>query len=333
MRRRRFRSPSIVPAIALIAALTAAVAWPAQAQTGIAKEGALFLLVPVGARPIAQGQAAVASRLGADGIWWNPAALGWEKRREMSVDHAKNAFITGDAVDVVLPAGRAGVVGASLLYFNFGDQAATDEFGNTIGTIYSRAIVLAGAYAATFGDRVSAGLAYKFIEQAQTCGGACQNQTTFTVSTSAVDFGVHVVVDQDRRLTLGGAIRNVGFGLQTIDREQTDALPARIHLGADYNVGAITRAIPSATLHAAAEVVSRIVPSSPAVRVGAELGLAERVFLRAGAFTASGDGSRASIGFGIRQGTLGLDFARTFGGISADAGEPPTYVSLRIAFR
>ncbi len=333
MRRRRFRSASLAAAVALTAALTATVPLPAMAQTGIAKEGALFLLVPVGARAIAQGQAAIASRLGADGIWWNPAALGWETRREISVGHAQNAFITGDAVDVVIPAGRAGVLGASLLYFNFGDQTATDEFGTTIGTIYSRAIVLAGAYAATFGDRVSAGLTYKFIEQAQTCGGACQNQTTFTVSTSAVDFGVHVVVDRARRLTLGGTIRNAGFGLQTIDREQTDALPARVHLGADYNVGSIADAIPSATLHGTVEMVSRLVPSSPAFRVGAELGLAGRLFLRAGTFTGSGDGSRASVGFGIRQGTLGLDFARTFGGISADAGAPPTYISLRIAFR
>ena len=171
-------------ALSAIAVYLSAAASPAAAQTGVAKEGALFLLVPVGARSIAQGQASVASRLGAEGIWWNPAALGWATRREVSVDHAKNAFITGDAIDAVFPAGRAGVLGASLLYFNFGEQAATDEFGSTIGSIYARAIVLAGTYAATFGDRVSAGVTYKFIQQTQSCSGACQNQTTFTVAHS-----------------------------------------------------------------------------------------------------------------------------------------------------
>ncbi|MDA1082799.1 MAG: hypothetical protein O2973_14260 [Gemmatimonadetes bacterium] len=153
------------------------------------------------------------------------------------------------------------------------------------------------------------------------------------MSTGALDFGLHAVVDRARRLTLGGAIRNAGFGLQTIDREQTDPLPARLHIGAEYAFPEITGAMPGAALRGSAELVSRLGSGSPAVRVGAELSLADRLFLRAGALTGSGDGSNAAVGLGIRQGTLGLDFARTFGGLSADAGEPPTYVTLRISFK
>ena len=317
----------VTVAAALVAAGTSL-----PAQTGIAKEGALFLLVPVGARSIARGQAAVATRLGADGVWWNPAALGWLNRREAAIDHAKNAFIAGDAVEAVFPAGRAGVLGASLLYFNFGEQAATDEFGNTTGTIYPRAVVVAGSYAATFGDRVSAGVSYKLIRHSQTCGGACQNQTTFSVSTSAVDFGMHAVVGDSRRWTLGGAIRNAGFGLQTIDREQTDPLPARIHLGVDYLFGSLAGSLPGGSLHATAEMVNQLDLDSPAFRIGGELGIADRVFLRGGALTGSSDGSNASIGFGVKQGTLSLDFARTFGALPSEAGEPPTYVTLRVVF-
>lgn len=314
-----------------VAAALVATASSAVAQSGIAREGALFLLVPVGARSVARGQAAVATRLGVDGVWWNPASLGWLTRREVAIDHAKNAFIAGDAVEAVFPAGRAGVLGASLLYFNFGEQAATDEFGNTTGTIYPRAVVLAGSYAATFGERVSAGVTYKFIQNSQSCGGACQNQTTFSARTTALDFGMHAIVDPARRLTIGGALRNAGFGLQTIDREQADPLPARIHVGAEYDLGGVVAALPGASLRASAEAVSRLWPSSPAFRVGAELGLADRLFLRGGAFNGSSDGN-ASIGFGIRQGTLSLDFARTFGARSAEAGEPPTYVTLRVVF-
>lgn len=244
MRRSPFRSRPAGLLVTVAAALVATVT-PAAAQTGIAKEGALFLLVPVGARSVARGQAAVATRLGGDGVWWNPASLGWLTKREVAIDHAKNAFIAGDAIEAVFPAGRAGVLGASLLYFNFGEQSATDEFGNATGTIYPRAVVLAGSYAATFGDRVSAGVSYKLIRHSQSCGGACQNQTTFSVSTTAVDFGMHAVVDRARQLTVGGAIRNAGFGLQTIDREQTDPLPARIHIGVDYLFGRFAEAFPA----------------------------------------------------------------------------------------
>lgn len=85
-------------------------------------------------------------------------------------------------------------------------------------------------------------------------------------------------------------------------------------------------------MHGTAEMVSRVSVTSPAFRIGAELGVGDRVFLRGGALTGSSDGSNASIGFGVRQGTLSLDFARTFGALSAEAGEPPTYVTLRVAF-
>lgn len=336
MRPRRFRSDGLVVvlgaaslALAVLVALPAA-AW---AQSGIATEGALFLLIPVGANAISRGQAAVASRQGADGTWWNPASIAWADHRELSVDHAATAFIAGDAIDAQLPMGRAGVLGASALLFNFGEQGATDEFGNTIGTIYSRALVLSTTYAATFGANVAAGVTYKYVQQSQSCSGACQNQTTFAVSTSAFDFGAQISVDSAKRLTLGVGVRNAGFSLQTIDKEQADPLPTRVHAGAEYRVSGTEEALPGAVLRISAEVVTRTTFTNPAFRGGAELALADRVFLRGGALTASGDAATAAVGFGYRQGMLGFDIARSFGGVSADAGEPPTYITVRFGFR
>ena len=326
MRRRRATA-----ALALLLGLVAADGL--RAQSGIAKEGAVFLLVPVGARAIAQAQAAAGTRLGAEGIWWNPASLAWNTRREASVDHAANAFITGDALSAVVPVGRAGVLAASFLYFNFGEQAATDEFGSTIGTLYARATVLASSYSATFGDRVSAGVTHKLVRQTQSCSGACQNSLTFSVSTSAFDLGAQAVVDRARHLTLGATIRNFGFGLQTIDREQTDPLPTRLHLGATYTVGQLARRVPGMALDVAAEVVALTSFAEPALRLGGEARFSDRVSIRGGILTRSADESTAAIGFGLRQGTLGLDFARSFGGTSSDAGSSPTYVTLRVGFR
>ncbi len=336
MRPRRFRSLARGARLAAIAVGIAAFAFrptTADAQSGIATEGALFLLVPVGARAIGQGQAAVATTNGAEGTWWNPASIAWAEHRELSVDHAATAFITGDALDAQVPMGRAGVFGASALLFNLGDQGATDDVGNTIGTIYLRALVLSTTYAATFGDRVSAGVTYKYVQQSQSCSGACQNQTTFSVSTSAFDVGLQAVVGDSGRLRLGAGLRNAGFGLQTIDKEQADPLPTRLNAGAEYRVAAMERALPGATLRISGEIVVHGDFTSPALRGGAEVSLADRVFLRGGALTSSGDGTSAAVGFGYRQGLLSLDLARAFGGISADSGNPPTYITIRFGFR
>ena len=334
-RRLRSRSARVRAVLALICAALLGGAWPAVvgAQGSVATEGALFLLVPVGARTVAQGQAGVASRLGADGVFWNPAASGWLTRRELTVDHGSNAFITSDAISAVIPAGMAGTLAVALHYFNFGDQTATDEFGNSTGTIYARAMVLGGTYAATFGDRVSAGVSYKFIRNEQSCGGACAGLQTYSISTTAYDFGVQAVVDTARKITAGVALRNAGFGLQTVDREQADPLPARLHAGLTWEVDAVTRAAPGVSLALSGELVTKSTFRGVSYRVGGEAWFADRFAVRAGFITNSGDRSNAAIGFGLRQGTLGLEFARTFGGESADAGSPPTYVTLRIGFK
>ena len=316
-------------ALGLTAAFLARPSWGQEV-----KEGAPFLLIPVGARAVGQGQAVVASRLGPEAIWWNPASLAWLTKRTAGIDHGQNFIVTSDALDAVLPAGRAGVLGAGVEFLNFGDQAASDQFGNTIGTLYSHALVGAVSYAATFGRRVSAGVTYKYVQQSQSCGGSCQNLLTYSVSTSAFDVGAQAILGDSGAVTLGAALRNAGFGLQTIDAEQTDPLPTRLHVGADLRVDAVSRAVPGATMHLSTELV---LPTGSTtglwVRTGGELGYADRVFIRAGAFTGSTDGSSAVVGIGVRQGTLAFDFSRAFGGLSTDAGSPPTYFTLRVLFR
>jgi hypothetical protein len=329
-------------------ALTGAALFAPQvlAQSTAAEEGAVYLLAPIGARGVGTGQAGVTLRLGSDAIWWNPASLGWATRKEVSLDHSSRALAPGisirsDALDFVLPAGRAGVLAASVLYFDFGQEAATDAFGTTVGTLSSYALVAATAYAATFGTRVSAGVTYKWVQQSQTCSGSCAGFDTYSVSTNAFDLGGQVLVDSARRIMIGAAVRNFGLGLQVNDREQTDPLPARIHIGASYGVRQVESAIPGALLDLTAEFVTRPSLRAPELRAGAELSFAGRFMIRGGVLGAlndlsaggGGDGSQAVIGFGIRQGTLGLDFARSLGGEASSSGAPPTYVTIRMAFR
>ena len=119
MRQRR----SSVASLRRIACAAVLCATPAisHAQGGLSTEGALFLLVPVGARAVGLGQAVVASDLGAESIWANPAGLARLTKNELSINHSQTIVATGDALNVVgrgvhglLPSGQAaGTSGAA----------------------------------------------------------------------------------------------------------------------------------------------------------------------------------------------------------------------------
>ncbi len=319
--------------IALCCAVPYAVPAAAFAQGAVSPEGALFLLVPVGARSVGLGQATVGSDIGGESMWANPAGLARMTHAELSINHSQTIIATGDALNLVVPAGKAGVIGATAYLVNYGQQDETDATGSSvIGTIYLRDYVLALTYAATFGSRFSAGVTYKFVQERVDCSGACANVAAFSASTDAVDLGVQAVVDRARRLTLGLDIRDAGLSLQVNDAPQSDPLPTRIHLGGSYLVPNIEKSIPETELRVSAEVVENFSLSAASLRAGGELVYKKDFFVRLGVLGGSGDGAGAAVGFGARRGGLSIDFARGFGGFSSDAGKPPTYLTLRYQF-
>ena len=70
----------------------------------------------------------------------------------------------------------------------------------------------------------------------------------------------------------------------------------------------------------------------PSARLGADLTYQKRVHFRGGYIANDTDGAKAALGFGLGTGRLLFDIARTFGGLSEDAGKTPAYVSLRFIF-
>lgn len=303
----------------------------ASAQGDVSKEGAAFLLVPIGASVVGGGQAVVASEVGATGVWWNPASIARMRTKEFTLDYSHNFIADGLALSSVFPAGRAGVFAVGAYILDLGTQEATDQFG-TIGTILPRDYVFDATYAATMGRHVSLGVSYKFIQQRTDCTGACGNLPLLVSSGGAVDIGMQVAVDSARRLVIGAAVRNAGSAFQVNDIDQADPLPTRLHLGARYLVPGLAAKVPDGELALMGEVAMRPAGGNTSWRGGAEFAFKKQVFLRAGYAGGSGDLAGATIGIGARRGALSFDFARAFGGVSSDAGAPPTYVTLRFAF-
>src|SRR5215208_1629973 len=151
MRRRR---SSLVASMALAAVVTALGAPPrAGAQGGLAEDGALFLLLPVGARAVGMGQAVVADRPGSEAVWWNPGALAHADKRELAIHHSQSVVGTGDALTLVIPSSLLGVFAISANILDYGDQPVTDPQQNEVGNIVPQSFVYAATYATTVGDR------------------------------------------------------------------------------------------------------------------------------------------------------------------------------------
>jgi hypothetical protein len=331
MRRRR---SSLAAGVALGAALATLAAPPrAGAQGGLAEDGALFLLLPVGARAVGMGQAVVADQPGSEAVWWNPAALAHADKREIAIHHSQSLAGTGDALTLVVPSSVLGVIALSANIFNFGEIPLTgDQPDVELGSILTRSFVYAATYATSIGNHLGAGLSYKLLQFRVDCSGACPANFSFSGTSSALDVGAQYDLAPQLPVVVAISARNLGPRLQVNDTEQSDPLPSRLQLGLLYRVPGIERYSKQAELRLTGDLLDELQVDRPSARVGADMVWNRRVHLRGGYVFDGGEAGGPALGFGLSAGSLVLDIARLFQGLSADAGQAPTYLSLRYLF-
>src|SRR3954462_15597663 len=95
------------------------------AQTQSGSEGSLFLLLPTGAQAVGMGQTMVAAKPGSEGIWWNPASLGGQDKRELAIHHSTTIAGVGDALSFVAPFSKYATLALSTNILNLGNQDIT----------------------------------------------------------------------------------------------------------------------------------------------------------------------------------------------------------------
>jgi hypothetical protein len=318
--------------MALIACIaSSAFSQRASAQTD-AGNGTLFLLLPVGAETVGIGEAAVAERLGSESVWSNPAGLGREAKREAAIHHSETIAARGDVITLVFPSKARGTFALSFNLLDFGNQQITDPGGTPIGLVLPRNVLVAGTYAGAIGRSVSLGLTLKELQYRVDCSGQCTNVSTFSASATAVDLGAQYDVPGDSTIRLGVAVRNMGSKLQVNDGETPDPLPTRVEVGISYDPQMIQKYVSDVGARVAADLITDKSANHPSGRFGADVAYQNTVHLRGGYILNDADGAKASVGFGLSTGRLTFDIARTFGGLSEDAGKTPAYVSLRFGF-
>ncbi|MEP6765766.1 MAG: PorV/PorQ family protein [Gemmatimonadaceae bacterium] len=294
--------------------------------------GALFLLLPLGARTVALGEAVVAdTSLGTEALWWNPAALARLQKREVAIHHSQTFAGNSDLLVFAYPSKRLGTLTAGVDIFDGGgDQAVTDSVGTFLGNASNRNFVFMASYATPIGKRLSVGLTGKVVVYKVACS-VCALPTP---STNAIDIGAQYVLSWRLPITIGASARNLGQPFQVKDAEQADPLPRLIQVGARVQIPIAVLDSNDTAFDVSADVFSSPAYSGPGLRLGASLTYSHDYALRVGYKTAAGDNDNQngfSIGFGFTKGSFGLDFARRFDSTS-QLGTSPTYVSLRVLF-
>jgi len=196
-----------------VGALLLCVAVLLVATTGVAQNqrigtaAASELLIPVGARDLAQGGASIASSEGLESIHWNPAGVarmnGGAEGMFSSMSYIADIRVSYGAVGAKF--GEFGSVALSLKSLDFGDIPITtvdDPQGLSGGTYSPSYMTLGLTYSRQITDAASVGVTAKFI-----------SETIARVSSSGLAFDVGVQYRGLLNLSglaLGITIKNIG---------------------------------------------------------------------------------------------------------------------------
>ena len=312
-------------------ALVAVCAAPAAGQSDPVAGGAAFLLLPVGARATALGQAGVADAGSGEAAFWNPAGLATLPAGEFGVQYASTFVSNNTALTLFAASRRLGTAGITAYLVDYGSQDVELPGGGLpTGKVSPKNIQLTASYATELGGAVALGVSYKLIQFRQDCQGDCGTLRDVAGTTHAVDVGAQVTIGAHDAFRLGVALQHAGFALQLENRDQADPLPTKVALGAAYQ-------LPLQAMGAGKAVDARVLVDvqdqwgeygSPDARMGVEVGYDGTAFVRAGyAFLASNSGG-ASLGLGLRLQRISVDLARVF--YQTGPFDDPVYVGLRI---
>lgn len=320
--------------LTLLAALVLAGHAAAQQRDPSSTEGALFLLLPVGAQGVSLGRAMTAIQ-SPEGAFWNPAGLAGIDGSRAVLFRGDHAVGTATAVSLLASRPGLGTLGWSYLLLDIGDQDVTDRDGNVLGTVSVRNHLGILSAAARLLDGLDAGVNLKIVQFRLSCRGICLDAGT-TATTYAFDAGVQVAPSPGLPLRFGAMVAHIGPRLQVLNAEQADPLPARVRVGAAYDVLSPLLEREDVRGWISLEVQDRLRdPGSLSVYVGSEVvaGSTDALYLRTGYVVGDLDQEGgARVGLGLRYERFDLAIAKSLA-VSTLTGETePVHVSFAIIF-
>jgi hypothetical protein len=321
--------PSRSSSLVLVLLALAPIGGTLRAQAPSTVAGGAFLLLPVGARATALGQAAVAEGGTTEALFWNPAGLADLKTSEAALHHYVAFFGTGDAIVVSVPTSALGVFTVAGYVVDYGDLTVTTITGQQIGTVTPRNVELAASYATAIGG-LSAGITYKLVQFRVDCSTV----PTAVGTTHAVDIGLRYALPGAVPVVVGVALRNLGFDLQVNNEAQADPLPTRIAFGAAWVAVRPRQGVEGLDVRVLADVQGTVGTGTlaPATLLGVDSGVKELIRVRVGYSFLESNARGPSLGLGFKIGRVGLDLAKTFYATDLVGEQEPLHVSFRVTF-
>ena len=296
-------------------------------------EGALFLILPVGAQGIAMGRAMTALP-SQESAFWNPAGLAQVEDRRFFFYRGDQLAGRATAFSFLMGRESVGTLGISYQELDVGDQQMTGIRGEVLGSLSVRGYQGVVSFATALVDRVSTGANFKMVQFRIACRGQCLDQGV-TATTYAVDAGVQATFSDAVPLRVGLMIAHLGPDLQVVNAEQADPLPVRARLAAAYDILEHFEDPPPFDLRFTVELEERWrAPGSPSIHMGTEAATTgtESLSVRVGyAYGRDGEGG-AALGLGLRVGRFDLGVARSLARTSLSTGAEPVHVSLGVVF-
>lgn len=200
--------------------------------------GAVFLLIPPGARAGGMGEAQVALANDAYATYWNPAGLAFTKGQEVAVMHTNWLPELVDDIYYEFAAYRSklgdrSAFGIHGTYLNLGEIAQTGSAGPEILDTYSSYMWAAGiSYSRQLTSHLSLGITIKYFQQFLAPASALdQEEEDALSSTFAFDLGLMRWQGVNGFLSWGLVLSNIGPSVKFYDADQADPAPTRLRLG------------------------------------------------------------------------------------------------------
>ncbi len=282
----------------LIGVILAVIALP---QSGEARldTGAKFLTFGIGARAVAMGETFVAVADDATAPYWNPAGAAFVKTKAITAMH-NNLYpdlyndMYHDVLSVVQPLDEKSSLGLGINYLHTGNQPITcynlaTEQVETAGELKTSDLSAIASYARLLNPNLAIGTNFKYVSS---------KLHVVKGTAYAVDLGMLYRMSD---LSLGISLENLGTKISFEDDYQADKLPLNLKVGAGYQI--------TDSILLAMDLNKPFYHDSINPSIGVEIQPIESLALRAGWFDKDGGWKGNTYGFGLKVGSLSLDFA------------------------
>ncbi len=297
-------------------------------------EGALRLLIPMGARAVGMGRAVTAFQ-GQESAFWNPAGLARIENGRFVVLRRNGLAGEATAFSLILARQPLGTITLSYQFLDLGDQDYVDKDQNVLGTISNRDHLGIISFASQLLPWLDTGLNFKVYQSRTTCQGECPTSGPIG-TTYLLDAGLLAFPLPDAPFRLGVMVAHAGPDLQIINVEQADPPPTRLRVAAAYEV--LNHFLPRDDMQiwTTAELEDRLLDlGEPILYLGAEFvaGNEDQIMVRAGYGQGqTGQPAGVAMGLGLRYQQFEFGIGKALSGASLTGDSEPAQITFGVIF-